>query len=63
MTTMRRHPITLELLKSQENYFGYVQACLLFLKAEYQRKVGRISIHDRTLPKKIARPPLHGGPQ
>jgi hypothetical protein len=60
-TFVDRKPVDMALLKTQEEYFGFVQGCLFFLREEYLTKAGKSSNHGFSLPIKITRPPLHNG--
>lgn len=51
--------LNLDLLRSQDQYFGYALDWLYYLAEEYRKRAGRSSSHALTEPKSIAAPLLY----
>jgi hypothetical protein len=56
-------PLSLHLLEDQVKYFEYALDWFYYLSSEYQKRAGRISIHNELEPKSIPAPPLHSLPK
>jgi hypothetical protein len=57
ITALTAQHVTPDLLRQQEEFFGYISDCLAFLNHEAQRMAGRLTSHTFAMPPKMA-PPL-----